>query len=160
VSSTQINLAWTAATDNIGVAGYHVFRNGIQVATLGAVTTFQNTGLVASTTYSYTVRAYDAAGNVSGQSISVSATTQAPTTSVTLEWDPVTVGNLAGYRVYYGTAPRSYLQPAGQGLNAGTSTTFTVNGLSSGTRYYFAVTARDTSNSESAYSNEIFRDMP
>lgn len=159
-SSSQINLSWTAATDNVGVAGYHVFRNGMQIATLGAVTTFQNTGLAASTTYSYTVRAYDAAGNVSSQSIAANATTQAPSTTVTLEWDPVIVGNLAGYRVYYGTAPRSYLQPAGQGLNAGTSTTFTVNGLSGGTRYYFAVTARDTLNNESAYSNEIFKDMP
>ena len=57
VSSSQINLSWTAATDNVGVTGYNVYRGGMQIATLGAVTTFQNTGLTASTTYSYTVQA-------------------------------------------------------------------------------------------------------
>jgi chitodextrinase len=160
VSSTQVNLAWTAATDNVGVSGYHVFRNGIQIATLGAVTTFQNTGLAASTSYSYTVRAYDAAGNVSGQSIAANATTQAPDTTAVLMWDPVTATNLAGYRVYYGTASRTYLQPAGQGVNVGNSTTYTVTGLNRGTRYYFSVKAYDTSNGESAYSNEIFKDIP
>src|SRR5213595_1498968 len=69
VSSSQINLSWTAATDNVGVTGYNVYRGGTQIATLGVVTTFQNTGLTASTNYSYTVRAFDAAGNVSGQSM-------------------------------------------------------------------------------------------
>src|SRR5437762_4552616 len=80
VSSSQINLSWTAATDNVGVTGYNVYRGGMQMATLGVVTTFQNTGLTASTNYSYTVRAFDAAGNVSGQSMAASAITQAPGT--------------------------------------------------------------------------------
>src|SRR6266480_1905741 len=80
VSSSQINLSWTAATDNVGVTGYNVYRGGTQIATLGVVTTFQNTGLTASTNYSYTVRAFDAAGNVSGQSMAASATTRAPGT--------------------------------------------------------------------------------
>src|SRR5205814_1080735 len=84
VSSSQINLSWTAATDNVGVTGYNVYRGGTQIATLGVVTTFQNTGLTASTNYSYTVRAFDAAGNVSGQSMAASATTQAPGTSGTV----------------------------------------------------------------------------
>src|SRR6267378_3099509 len=84
VSSSQINLSWTAATDNVGVTGYNVYRGGMQIATLGVVTTFQNTGLTASTNYSYTVRAFDAAGNVSGQSMAASAATQAPGTSGTV----------------------------------------------------------------------------
>src|SRR5947207_2151516 len=84
VSSSQINLSWTAATDNVGVTGYNVYRGGTQIATLGVVTTFQNTGLTASTNYSYTVRAFDAAGNVSGQSMAASATTQAPGTTATV----------------------------------------------------------------------------
>src|SRR6266513_2595521 len=83
VSSSQINLSWTAATDNVGVTGYNVYRGGTQIATLGVVTTFQNIGLTASTNYSYTVRAFDAAGNVSGQSMAASATTRAPGTSGT-----------------------------------------------------------------------------
>jgi chitodextrinase len=160
VSSSQINLSWTAATDNVGVAGYHVFRNGIQIATLGAVTTFQNTGLAASTAYSYTVRAHDASGNVSGQSISVNATTQAPDTTAALAWDASTSPNVAGYRVYHGTAPRTYLQAPGQGINVGNVTTHTVTGLSRGTRYFFTVTAIDASNNESVFSNEVFKDIP
>jgi glucose/arabinose dehydrogenase/PKD repeat protein len=74
VSSSQINLSWTTSTDNVGVAGYKVYRNGTLVGTPGT-TLFQDTGLTAGTTYSYTVAAYDGAGNTSAQSTAVSATT-------------------------------------------------------------------------------------
>ena len=74
VSSSQINLSWTASTDNVGVAGYQVFRNGSQIAATSA-TSYADFGLSPSTTYSYTVAAYDAAGNVSGHSNVASATT-------------------------------------------------------------------------------------
>src|SRR5438874_1312327 len=77
VSSSQINLSWTASSDNVGVSGYRVYRNGSQIATTSA-TSFANTGLSPSTTYSYTVAAYDAAGNLSAQSSPASATTPAP----------------------------------------------------------------------------------
>ena len=77
VSSSQINLSWTASTDNVGVTGYKIFRNGTQLATATG-TTYSNTGLTASTLYTYTVSAYDAAGNNSAQSTPASATTQAP----------------------------------------------------------------------------------
>ncbi|MBI3043896.1 MAG: hypothetical protein HYY78_13845 [Betaproteobacteria bacterium] len=80
VSSSQIDLAWTASTDNVGVDHYHVYRDAIQVATLtGAppVTSYSDVGLTASTTYSYTVNACDAAENCSAQSGSASATTPA-----------------------------------------------------------------------------------
>jgi len=76
VSSSQINLSWTASTDNVGVVGYRVYRNGTQVGTTSQ-TSYSDTGLAASTTYIYTVAAYDAAGNVSAQSAPVSATTLA-----------------------------------------------------------------------------------
>jgi len=75
VSSTQINVGWTASTDNVGVTGYRVFRNGTQVGT-PAATTYQDTGLAPGTTYTYTVSALDAAGNESAQSVSASGTTQ------------------------------------------------------------------------------------
>ena len=81
VSSSQINLSWTASTDNVGVAGYTIYRNGSQIATF-ATNSYSDTGLTASTQYTYTVDAYDAAGNHSSQSTSASATTQsAPLTS-------------------------------------------------------------------------------
>ena len=84
VSATQINLSWTAATDNVGVTGYRVERcqgagcsNFVQIAT-PAGTTFGDTGLIAATNYSYRVKAVDAANNVSVNYSNVAnATTQA-----------------------------------------------------------------------------------
>ncbi|MBO0510530.1 endo-1,4-beta-xylanase [Streptomyces beijiangensis] len=75
-TSSSVSLSWTAATDNTGVTGYDVFRGGTQVGSSTA-TTFTSTGLTASTAYSFTVRAKDAAGNVSAQSTAVTGTTQA-----------------------------------------------------------------------------------
>jgi chitodextrinase len=84
ISDTQINLSWTASTDNVGVTGYKVERcqgtgcsSFTQIAT-PAATTFNDTGLTPSTSYSYRVRATDAAGNLSNYSGTASTTTQAP----------------------------------------------------------------------------------
>ena len=66
-SQTSVQVTWTASTDNIGVAGYRVSRNGSQVGTSG-ITSYADSGLSPSTTYSYTVSAYDAAGNGSALS--------------------------------------------------------------------------------------------
>jgi len=76
-SSSQINLTWNASTDSSGtLAGYKVYRGGSQIGT-SPNTAYQDSGLAASTTYSYTVAAYDTAGNTSAQSASASATTPA-----------------------------------------------------------------------------------
>lgn len=75
VSSSEIDLSWAASTDNTSVAGYQVFRNGLQVATTTSLL-YADTGLSASTQYSYVVTAFDAAGNISNQSSLVEATTQ------------------------------------------------------------------------------------
>jgi hypothetical protein len=77
ISVSQIDLSWTASTDNVAVTGYKVFRDSVQIAT-STVTTYSDTGLTHSTTYSYTVAAFDAAGNVSAESASSSATTLTP----------------------------------------------------------------------------------
>ncbi|MFO1152046.1 MAG: DUF4082 domain-containing protein [Rhodospirillales bacterium] len=79
VSSSQINLSWSASTDNVGVTGYDVYRGGTLLTSVTG-TSYQNTGLTANTTYSYQVRAKDAASNVSVLSAQVSATTQGTTT--------------------------------------------------------------------------------
>jgi fibronectin type 3 domain-containing protein len=76
VSSSEIDLNWSGATDNVGVTGYKIFRDGSLVASVGASpTSYDNTGLNASQTYTYAVKAVDAAGNVSNASSSASATT-------------------------------------------------------------------------------------
>src|SRR5712672_3220203 len=87
VSSSQINLSWAASSDNVGVSGYRVFRNGTQIATTSATSFTNNTGLSPSTTYTYAVAAFDAAGNLSAQSSPASATTPAASDTT-----PPTVG--------------------------------------------------------------------
>src|SRR2546425_225101 len=159
--STGANLSWSASTDNVGVTGYIVRRNAVQ-APAPATTRSGDPAVPAATTYSYTVAARDAAGNISPNSASVSVTTPPPppSNSAGLAWDAVIVPNLSGYRVYFGTAPGTYLQPVGQGISVGNVTTYTVIGLASGTRYYFAVTDFDTLGQESSYSNEVFKNIP
>ncbi|WP_379135839.1 discoidin domain-containing protein [Paenibacillus sp. sgz500958] len=75
-SSSQINLSWSASTDNVGVTGYEIYRNGTLIGT-SITAAYSDTGLTASTAYSYTVKAKDAAGNLSGASNTAIATTQA-----------------------------------------------------------------------------------
>jgi hypothetical protein len=112
VSSSQINLSWTASTDNVGVTGYRVFRDGTLLATLGAATTYQNTGLSPSTSYSYTVQALDAAGNASAQSavVSVSTLALAPV-SVTTPPAPDTGPRSVGGGVHCFIATAAYGSP-------------------------------------------------
>jgi len=74
-TASSVSLAWSASTDNVGVTGYDVFRGSTKVTTATG-TSFTDAGLSASTTYTYTVKARDAAGNVSAASNQVSATTQ------------------------------------------------------------------------------------
>jgi len=62
---TTAIVTWTASTDNVGVAGYHVLRNGVHGADVFQPP-FQDSGLTAGTTYGYQVEAFDLAGNVSG----------------------------------------------------------------------------------------------
>ena len=81
-SFSQINLSWSASTDNIGgtgVANYNIYRNG-SLLTSTSGTTYQDTGLTASTLYTYKVSAVDGVGNESAQSLQASATTAASPT--------------------------------------------------------------------------------
>ncbi len=89
ISSSQINLSWTASTDAIGVTSYLIERSPSGCAAFAQINTsatnsFSDTGRTASTTYCYRIRATDAAGNLSGYTASVSGTTgttQAPDTT-------------------------------------------------------------------------------
>ncbi|MEY9871606.1 cellulose 1,4-beta-cellobiosidase [Streptacidiphilus sp. MAP12-33] len=76
-TASSVSLSWTASTDNVGVTAYNVYRGATKVATVTSGTTYTDTGLTASTSYSYTVTAQDAAGNVSAASTAVTATTSA-----------------------------------------------------------------------------------
>lgn len=75
-TDTTVSLSWKASTDNVGVVGYDIYNGATKVGT-SAATSYTVTGLTASTAYSFTVKAYDAAGNVSSASSALSVTTNA-----------------------------------------------------------------------------------
>lgn len=86
ITMSTIDLNWNASTDNIGVVGYYVYQNGVQVSDVTSGTSTTVSGLTESTQYSFYVRAYDAAGNLSGQSNTITPTTDSPCAS-----DPICV---------------------------------------------------------------------
>ncbi|MGO4272342.1 discoidin domain-containing protein, partial [Paenibacillus sp. TAF58] len=108
-SSSQINLSWTASTDNVGVTGYDVYRGAALVGS-STTTAYSDTGLSASTAYSYTVKAKDAAGNASAASNAVSATTL------------VSSGNLALGKTYNASTTWSTSYTADKAFDGSTST--------------------------------------
>jgi cellulose 1,4-beta-cellobiosidase len=93
--TTQVAIYWSPSTDNVGVAGYYVFRDGTQIART-ALPNYFDTGLSPGTSHVYVVRAFDAGGNVSSGSSNLNAKTVALSTSST--------GTVAG--VVYSSAGR------------------------------------------------------
>jgi endoglucanase len=163
-TSSSVSLTWSASTDNVGVTGYQVFRGSTQVGT-ATTTSFTDTGLAASTAYSYTVKAVDAAANVSAASNAVSVTTSAASgdttppsapanlaspshtsSSVSLSWSASTdnVG-VTGYNVYNGSTLAATV----------TTTSATVSGLAASTAYTFTVKAKDAAGNLSVASNAV-----
>lgn len=108
VSSTQIDLTWPAATDNVGVAGYRIYRSGTLLGT-SATTSYSSTGLTPSTSYSYSITAYDLAGNESAQSTAASASTLAASS---ISGDFQTRCSAAGVLVCMGWDSASDVVPA------------------------------------------------
>ena len=74
ISSSRVDLSWSAATDDTGVAGYRIYRDDEQIGTTSD-TAFSDTECQSAMSYVYTVKAYDAAGNLSAPSNQASATT-------------------------------------------------------------------------------------
>src|SRR5437879_7036730 len=130
VSSSQINLSWTASSDNVGVSGYRVYRGGTQIATTSA-TSFANTGLAPSTTYTYTVAAYDAAGNLSAQSSSASATTPAPPDTTP---PSVTINQAAGQADPTSSSPINFTAVFSEPVSGFSGAGVTLSGTAGGTK--------------------------
>ncbi len=153
VSPSQIDLTWTANTEP-DLAHYNVYRDGVLVGT-STTASFSDTGLTASTAYTYEVSAVDTSGNEGMKSTAVSATTQSPDltppaqvtglvanavgeTKVDLTWTANTEPDLDHYNVYR------------DGVLVGTSTTasFSDIGLVAKTTYTYEVSAVDVSGNE------------
>ncbi|MEV5028511.1 fibronectin type III domain-containing protein [Paenibacillus sp. LPE1-1-1.1] len=152
VVETGLTLTWTAATDNVAVTGYDVYRGASLVGSVTG-TTFNATGLTQATQYTYTVKAKDAAGNASsGTPITVTtAATPVDTTppsnvtnvtttnlthnSLTVSWSVSSSSDVASYEVYQGATL----------LGTVTGTQYNVTGLTPSTLYTFTVKARDAS---------------
>ncbi|WP_235015686.1 endonuclease [Aquimarina sp. AU58] len=74
-TQTSTVLSWSASTDNVGVTGYDVYRNGAFLSS-SSTNSYSVSGLTANTTYSFSVKAKDAAGNISAASTAINVTTQ------------------------------------------------------------------------------------
>jgi chitodextrinase len=132
-SQTTVSLGWTASSDNVGVTGYRIFRNGTQVGT-SISTTYTDTGLAASTAYDYTVKAIDAAQNASSDSNTASTTTQAVPTGITIDKSVVVKQTTASTSL---TAPSFSTAAPNELLVAfissdGPNSTFTMSGVTGG----------------------------
>ena len=155
--ATTINLSWSAATDNVAVTGYAVKRNGLQVGT-STTTSFADTGLASGLTYSYTVAARDAAGNVSGISVIASAMTVdiiAPTApaSLTATAAGAATVNLTWTAASDNVGVTSYVvKRNGTQLATTTTSSYADTGLTSATTYIYTVAARDAAGNVSANS--------
>ena len=129
---TRVNLAWSASTDNVGVTGYEIYRNGLLLAGPGNVTSYADTTTVASTAYQYTVRAVDAAGNRSNASNTVNVTTPAtgPVTPTTRTFSPAADARVqeANPAVNYGTV-NSLRTVAGSSLDVESYLKFELSGI-------------------------------
>jgi len=162
-TTTTTTLSWTASTDNVAVTGYNVYQGTTLLGT-ATTTSYNVTGLTGATTYSFSVKAKDAAGNLSASSNVVSVTTLTPvpdttaptaatlsaagttSTSTNLSWTGATdnVG-VTGYDVYQGTTLKASV----------TTTSYTVTGLTASTSYTFYVVAKDAAGNISPASNTV-----
>lgn len=159
---SSVNLSWAAPKDtdtttnqDTDVTGYNIYRNGTKIGQ-SPTTTYTSTGLSPSTAYSFTVSAYDAAGNESSKTAALSTTTKpdteapsaplAPTlssrthTSLSVSW-PATNDNVktTGYAIYRNN----------ERIGTTTSTSYVATGLKPGTTYEIYVIAYDAVNNES-----------
>ncbi len=161
VSDTQIDLTWdlSGASD---LSHYNIYRDGVLIGQ-ATTTSFSDTGLNASTTYSYQISAVDTSGNEGMKSVSVSATTLAPSdtnppaqvtglsatavsgTQIDLSWTANSEPDLSHYNIYR------------DGVLIATTTNvyFSDTGLNSQTTYTYQVSAVDTSNNEGHLSASV-----
>jgi endoglucanase Acf2/fibronectin type 3 domain-containing protein len=165
MSPTRIDLSWSAATDNVAVAGYRIYRNNVEIDTT-TNTAYSSVGLNQNREYDYYIRAYDAFDNWSDKSDTVSVTTPEDVTdpsmplgftgevtsaaTVWLEWQPAT--DDVGVRGYY-------ILRDGVDHGVSFSNSATVSGVP-GSNHVFAVQAYDDADNRSPTSSLLAVTMP
>jgi chitodextrinase len=161
----QVNLTWSASTDDIGVAGYNVYRNGTKVAT-SSTTSYVDKGVVANNSYTYTVAAYDAVGNVSTQSSSATVTTPpdlTPPTAPSNLMASVSQGRVAltwtASTDDVGVTSYGILRDGVQ-IGSATSTAYTDQTTAPNTTYTYTVVAFDGAGNASQPSNSVTLTTP
>jgi chitodextrinase len=160
VSWSTVDLAWSASTDDVSVAGYRVYRNGSQIGS-SATTSYTDTTTLPGTSYSYTVSAYDPAGNSSAQSGAASVTTPAappPSTPgglsatvagddlIDLSWSAAGDAGgpgIGGYKIYRN----------GTEIGTSSSTSFSDSGVTPFHTYSYSVAAYDAAGTTSGQSS-------
>ena len=159
VTETQIQLDWTAASDNVGVTAYKVFKDGVLEATLGNVLTYTVIGLTEGVSYSFKIKASDAALNESDFSntitqktvdstapvIGILSSTGSSNTTVDLAWTAATdnVG-VTSYEIWQDNVLIDTITNV---------LLYTVTGLAKNTAYDFKIRAKDLANNISLFSN-------
>lgn len=188
VSPNQIDITWTPVTDNFAVGGYRVFRDGLHIATT-SLTTFSDAGLVASTSYGYTIDAFDVFYNFSSTSAPVATTTlpipvvpvatsTPTTTSATGDATAVpavrsfliTPANQSAKLTFVSYGPTRYLIRFGRTeayeLGSVSTNVFktnheaTLSGLEPGTKYYVELTLINGYGIEKVVRRESFITLP
>ncbi len=119
VSANQVNLTWTASSDNVGVTSYDIIRDGAVIASIGAVTSYADTTVAPATAYSYQVQARDAAGNISDASAPANTTT--PSVSALIFSDNFEGGDLSHWTSVNGLVVQQQEVFAGAYAARGTS---------------------------------------
>ncbi|MDX6351434.1 MAG: hypothetical protein QOF84_6224 [Streptomyces sp.] len=168
-SATSVHVMWEQATDNKAVTGYEVFQKGAKVKTLPGTTHMVDIDrLSPATAYTFTVRARDAAGNLSGPSPAVPVTTPVATPEdhtapsrpqkLHVRADGSRAATLSWGRAVDNTGVTSYdIYQEDSRIHSvrGTETTAHVTGLRPGTVYTFTVRARDAAENSSPDSNAV-----
>ncbi|MBI2232593.1 MAG: DNRLRE domain-containing protein [Candidatus Aenigmarchaeota archaeon] len=171
VSSSQIDLNWNLATDNVGVAGYRIYRNNVQIAT-SSMNFYNDFGLTASTAYNYKIAAYDAAGNIGIPSTQAGATTLASdttapiinniaipsitSTSAVVTWN---TNEMSTHQVEYGLTD-SYGSQTAENTVLMASHSQSLASLLPNTLYHFRVKSKDASGNLAPSSDNTFKTLP
>ncbi|GAA4244960.1 fibronectin type III domain-containing protein [Dactylosporangium darangshiense] len=152
--TTTVSLSWSPSSDNVGVAGYDVLRNGAPVATV-AGTGFGDVGLTPGTEYTYRVVARDAAGNASSPSAPVTVTTVADTSPPTAPGSLRSAGTTASQVTLQWSAStdnvgvvRYDIRRNGAIIGTASGTRYTDTTVAPGTSYTYTVTAFDTAGNQ------------